>query len=145
MKLRALPQHNIFFLNMGQSRPLFVYFRSFLIPITISIIQIEKSIDVVLGIRTRGRRMEGKDETTEPWRHPHCFYYLCTLHIAISGQYFSGQNLKRFVTKGLLGGRHSSMVSSAPTILHRGFESQAHHLGFFQFVLLKLRWVKGRK
>ena len=55
---------------MGQSRPLFVYFRPFLIPITISIIQIEKSVDGVLGIRTRGRRMVGKDETTELWRHP---------------------------------------------------------------------------
>ena len=36
---------------MGQSRPLFVYFR-----VTISI-QIEKTVDGVLGIRTRGRRM----------------------------------------------------------------------------------------
>ena len=36
------------FLKMGQSRPLFVYFRCFLD--TISIIQIEKSIDGVLGI-----------------------------------------------------------------------------------------------
>ena len=49
---------------MGQSRPLFVYFRSFL---TISI-QIEKSVDGVLGIRTRGRRMVGADEITELWR-----------------------------------------------------------------------------
>ena len=48
---------------MGQSRPLFVYFRPFLI--TISIIQIEKSVDGVLGIRTQGRRMVGTDETTE--------------------------------------------------------------------------------
>ena len=48
---------------MGQSRPLFVYFRYFLI--TISIIQIEKSVDGVLGIRTRGRRMVGAEETTE--------------------------------------------------------------------------------
>ena len=36
---------------MGQSRPLFAYFRSFLIPITILIIKIEKSVDGVLGIR----------------------------------------------------------------------------------------------
>ena len=43
---------------MGQSRPLLVYFRSFLITISI---QIEKSIDGVLGIRTRGRRMLGTD------------------------------------------------------------------------------------
>ena len=27
-----------------------------------------KSIDGVLGIRTRGRKMEGADETTEIWR-----------------------------------------------------------------------------
>ena len=40
---------------MGQSRHLFVYFRPFLI--TISIIQIEKSLDGVLGIRTHGRRI----------------------------------------------------------------------------------------
>ena len=37
-----------------------------------------------------------------------------------------------------LEGRHSSVVSSSPTILRPGFESQAHHLRFFQFVLLKL-------
>ena len=48
----------------------FVYFRSFLITISI---QIEKSIDGVLGIRTHGRRMVGADETTELWRPPHCF------------------------------------------------------------------------
>ena len=41
-------------------RPLFVYFCSF--PITISIIQIEKSIVGVLGIRTRGCRMVGADK-----------------------------------------------------------------------------------
>ena len=48
---------------MGQYRPLFVYFSYFLI--TISIIQIEKSIDVVLGIQTQGRRMVGADKTSE--------------------------------------------------------------------------------
>ena len=50
------------FLKMGQSWPLFVYFRSFLVTISI---QIEKSIDGVLGIRTWGRRMVGADKTTE--------------------------------------------------------------------------------
>ena len=49
---------------MGQSRPLFVYFHSFLVIISI---QIEISIDVVLGIRPRGHRMVGADETTELW------------------------------------------------------------------------------
>ena len=51
--------------NLG----LFLFiFRSFLV--TISIIQIEKSVDGVLGIRTRGRRMVDADETTELWRPP---------------------------------------------------------------------------
>ena len=54
--------------KMGLSRPLFVYFHYFLI--TISIIQIEKSIDGVLGIRTRGHRMVGADKTMELWRPP---------------------------------------------------------------------------
>ena len=56
-----------YFLKMGQSRPLFVYFCPF--PITISI-QIEKSVDGVLGIQTWGRSMVGADETTELWRPP---------------------------------------------------------------------------
>ena len=59
--------HSILFLKMGQTRPLFVYFRSFLITISV---QIEKSIDGVLGIRTQGRRMVGADKTTELWRPP---------------------------------------------------------------------------
>ena len=56
---------------MGRSRPLFVYIYPFLI--TISIIQIEKSIDAVLGIRTWGLGMVGADETTELWRPPTIF------------------------------------------------------------------------
>ena len=52
---------------MGLSRPLFIYFRFFLVTISI---QIEKSIDGVLGIRTRGHRMVGADETTELWQPP---------------------------------------------------------------------------
>ena len=46
----------------------FVYFHYFLG--TISIIQIEKCLDGVLGIRTLGRRMVGAEETTELWRPP---------------------------------------------------------------------------
>ena len=53
---------------MGQSRPLFVYFHPFLI--TISILQIEKSVDGVLEIGARGRRMVGTDKTKELWRTP---------------------------------------------------------------------------
>ena len=59
----------ILFFIMGQSRPLFVYFRYFLDTISI----IEKSVDGVLGIRTRGRRMVGADETTELWRPPNIY------------------------------------------------------------------------
>ena len=58
------------FLKMGQSRHLFVYFSYFLD--TISIIQIEKSIDGVLEIRTWGRRMVGADATTELILLPCC-------------------------------------------------------------------------
>ena len=50
---------------MAQCRPLFVYFRHFLI--TMPITQIEKRMDGVLGIQTRGRMMEGADDTTELW------------------------------------------------------------------------------
>ena len=65
--IKVLGNQN-FFIKMDQSRPLFVYFRYFLN--TISIIQIEKSIDGVLGIQTQCRRMVGADETTEQWRPP---------------------------------------------------------------------------
>ena len=51
---------------MGQSGP----FCPFLILITISIIQIEKSIDGVHGIQTQGRMMVGADEAMELWRPP---------------------------------------------------------------------------
>ena len=46
------------------------YFCSFLVTISI---QIEKSIDGVLGIRTWGRRMVDADKTTELWRPPQDF------------------------------------------------------------------------
>ena len=59
---------------MGQSRRLFVYFHPFLI--IILIMQIEKSIDGVLGIRTPSRRMVGTDNTMELWRLPKEAFYL---------------------------------------------------------------------
>ena len=52
---------------MDRTRPLFVHFRPFLI--TISLVQIEKSIDGVLGIRTCGRGMVGADDTISFFRH----------------------------------------------------------------------------
>ena len=56
------------FFKLGQSRPLFCFiFRSFLVTISM---QIEESVEGVLGNRTQGRRMVGTDETTELWRPP---------------------------------------------------------------------------
>ena len=57
---------------MGNPGLFFVYFRPFLI--TILIIQIEKSIDGVLGIRTHGRMMVGIDDTTELWLPPYLLF-----------------------------------------------------------------------
>ena len=55
--------------NPGLILFIFVFFLD-----AISIIQIEKSVDVVLGIRTRGSRMVGADKTTELWRPPNEVY-----------------------------------------------------------------------
>ena len=49
----------------GQTRPIFVYFRSFH---TTNIAQI--LLDCVLGTQTRGGRMVGANESTELWRNP---------------------------------------------------------------------------
>ena len=38
---------------------------------------IEKSVDGMLGSRTRGGRMEGTDESTEQWRHPTPKLFVC--------------------------------------------------------------------
>ena len=70
---------------MGQSRPLFVYFHPRLI--TISIIQIEQSVDGVLGIQTWGRRMVGSDKTTELWQLLCLFLFIFILfHMKIIEQ-----------------------------------------------------------
>ena len=77
----------IIFVKLGQSRPLFVYFCSFLVKI--SIIQIEKSIDGVLGIRTWGRTMVGTKEIMELWRPPRFFAIItlrpCRSSIGLTG------------------------------------------------------------
>ena len=70
---------------MGQSRPLFVYFRYFHIPIKWQIYNLnnlnwKKNIDGVLGTRTRRRKMESADESTELWRHPYILLiFVCLL------------------------------------------------------------------
>ena len=63
---------------MGQTRPLFAFFHSFSqhkdkysTNFTIN----DKSIDGVLGSRTRGGMMEGADESTELWQHPYETFY----------------------------------------------------------------------
>ena len=56
----------LFFLTNGPIPAFFVYFHSFLV--TILITQIEKIVDGVLGIWTRGCRMVVADETMELWR-----------------------------------------------------------------------------
>ena len=53
---------------MGQSRPLFLLI--FVFNMLQFKIQIDKSVDGVLGIRTRSGRMEGEDESTELQRYP---------------------------------------------------------------------------
>ena len=56
-----------------QTRPLFVYFRTFHNEKTnaysTNLTVNDKSIDGALGTRTRGGRTEGADESTELWRH----------------------------------------------------------------------------
>ena len=56
------------FFNMGQSRPLFRLFSSS--TPSIPIIQIVKSVDFVVRIRTQGHMMVVADKTTELWRPP---------------------------------------------------------------------------
>ena len=67
-------QDLLYFLKMGQIRPLFVYFRSFRMANIEQNEYNDKSIDDELVTRTRGGRMEGADESTE----------LCSLCINIS-------------------------------------------------------------
>ena len=55
----------IIIIKKGQTRPIFVYFRSFH---TTNIAQI--LLDCVLGTQTRGGRMVGANESTELWRNP---------------------------------------------------------------------------
>ena len=64
-----------FFKKNGPNPGSFCLFSSFLHGT--NQILIDKSIDGVLGTRTRGGRMEGVDESTELWRHP--YLYLLTL------------------------------------------------------------------
>ena len=69
--LQFLQFWNMFFKYLWPNPGIFlVYFRPILITITISAIQIEKSVDGVLGIWTWGCRMVDADDTTELWQLP---------------------------------------------------------------------------
>ena len=61
------------FLNIGQSQPLFRLLSSFSHHKSITN---WKSVDGVLGIQTRGRKMVGTDETTELWQQPKKYWFL---------------------------------------------------------------------
>ena len=69
----SLPQlADCFFNKMHHSRPLFVYFRLFLNPMTNIVKNLTingKSLDDVLGIQTRDHRIVGAIASTELW-HP---------------------------------------------------------------------------
>ena len=53
------------------AKPLFVLFSDRMDKYSTNLTINEKSVDGMLGSRTRGGRMEGADESTELWRHPH--------------------------------------------------------------------------
>ena len=62
---------------MDQTRPLFIYFRSFLNAMTNMVQKLNingKRVDGELGIRTQDRRIVGTDESTELSR-PHTLYH----------------------------------------------------------------------
>ena len=55
---------------MGHTRPLFCSFSHCMDKYSTNLTINDKSIDGMLGSRTRGGRMEGADESTELWWHP---------------------------------------------------------------------------
>ena len=55
---------------MGHTRPLFCSFSHCMDKYSTNLTNNDKSIDGMLGSRTRGGRMEGADESTELWWHP---------------------------------------------------------------------------
>ena len=74
---------------MGQSRPLFVYFRFFHIPIQMTNISFELyklKKYTWAGIRTKGRRMVGAENSARLWRPPRklsFFYIKCAIFFFI--------------------------------------------------------------
>ena len=60
-KMRFCKRKSLFKSTTLSHQPSCVFYKTFF----------KKSIDDVLGIRTRGGRMEGANESTEQWWHPH--------------------------------------------------------------------------
>ena len=78
-----------FFLNGPILASFSVYFRLFN-TLQFKFFKLEKSVDGVLGIRTRGGRMEGANESTELQRHPDCYLFLNRVSFLIAKFYEIG-------------------------------------------------------
>ena len=118
---------------MGQSRPLFVfYFRSFLVTISI---QIEKSKDGVLGIRTRGRRMVGADKTTELWRPPFVKYF----YWSSKEVYIRNDNTNLHTHKSILDTSSYLAIKFCEVLMSFKKMGQTRHL-FIIFVPYTMGW-----
>ena len=84
-----------------------------------------KSVDGMLGIRTRDRRMVGTDESTELW-WPHSIA-LFGQHLALqTSSYSSAQCLR------LHSGRSGDMGQMAPVRRRQGFEALREQAGLHE-------------
>ena len=132
-----------FFKKMGQSRPLFVYFLSFLVTISI---QIEKSIDDVLGIWTRGHRMVGADFfTNAPFQSVTLCSRQCAAYLTFQCLYLSISLFSTFDLWIKMSQTESSFWSKFDTKRRRKEDpsiwfSDTHKKNFFFF----LRWWKNK-
>ena len=68
---------HVFFKKWAKSGLFFVYFCSFHMTNIVQIDHNDKSVNGVLGTRTRGGRVVGADEFTELWRHPILQFLFC--------------------------------------------------------------------
>ena len=86
-----------FLLKMAQTRPF--YLLSFFSHDKYSANTInDKSVDGVLGIRTRGGRMVGADKSTQLWRHPLMYYFW---QFRAEHTYVVAKAVRRFVCRNL--------------------------------------------
>ena len=104
-------QNSYCFFKMGQSRPLFVYFRSFLI--TISIIQIEKAQMVCLGFEPRAKGWQVQTKPRSYGGHPNQNSY-CYSEISLQNQ------ILKYLKLYLCNYKHEILISPRSTsrIIH---------------------------